>query len=183
MNILLAITGASGSIYAKRLLFYFQKSQQVDSVAVVLSNNAYEIYKNETGTELNPSGKVSIYRNDQFEASFASGSGKCDAMVICPCSMGTLGRVASGTSETLILRAADVMLKERRRLVMVVRETPYNLIHIRNMETLTLAGAIICPATPSFYSNPQNINELADTVVLRVLDLLGIFHNGFRWGE
>lgn len=183
MNILLAITGASGSIYAKRLLYYFQESPQVDSVAVVLSNNAYEIYKNETASDLTPCGKVSIYSNDDFGASFASGSGKCDAMVICPCSMGTLGRVASGTSETLILRAADVMLKERRRLVMVVRETPYSLIHIRNMETVTLAGAIICPATPSFYSNPQNITQLADTVVLRVLDLLGIVHDGFRWGK
>lgn len=103
-------------------------------------------------------------------------------MVVCPCSMGTLGRIASGVSDSLITRAADVMLKERRKLILVVRETPYNLIHIRNMETLTLAGAVICPACPSFYSKPQTLEDMVDTVVFRVLDLLGIQNEGFRWG-
>jgi 4-hydroxy-3-polyprenylbenzoate decarboxylase len=103
-------------------------------------------------------------------------------MIIIPCSMGTLGRIASGTSADLITRAADVILKERRRLICVVRETPYHLIHIRNMETLTLAGGIICPATPSFYSNPVTIEDVAATVVDRVLDLAGFDIQTFRWG-
>jgi 4-hydroxy-3-polyprenylbenzoate decarboxylase len=104
-------------------------------------------------------------------------------MIIIPCSMGTLGRIAAGISNDLITRAADVILKEKRKLICVVRETPYNLIHIRNMETVTLAGGIICPATPSFYSNPTTLEEVADTVVDRVLDLAGYDISTFRWGQ
>jgi 4-hydroxy-3-polyprenylbenzoate decarboxylase len=104
-------------------------------------------------------------------------------MIIIPCSMGTLGRIAQGSSNDLITRAADVVLKERRKLICVVRETPYNLIHIRNMETLTLAGGIICPATPSFYSKPQTIEAVAATVTDRVLDLAGFDISTFRWGN
>ena len=109
--------------------------------------------------------------------------GQYETMIIIPCSMGTLGRIASGLSNDLITRAADVVLKERRKLICVVRETPYNLIHIRNMETITLAGGIICPATPSFYSRPQTIDEVISTVVDRVLDLAGIPNQSFRWGN
>ena len=116
-------------------------------------------------------------------APFASGSGQYDTMIIIPCSMGTLGRIASGVSSDLISRAADVILKERRKLLCVIRDTPYNLIHIRNMELITQAGGIICPATPSFYSLPQTIEELAATVVDRVLDLAGFSIQSFRWGN
>ena len=116
-------------------------------------------------------------------APFASGSGGYTTMIVAPCSMGTLGRIAGGISDDLITRAADVMLKERKQLICVIRETPYNLVHIRNMETVTLAGGIICPATPSFYSIPTTIEELASTVAHRVLDLAGIRYNSYRWGS
>jgi 4-hydroxy-3-polyprenylbenzoate decarboxylase len=119
-----------------------------------------------------------------FMAPFASGSGKYDAMIICPCSMGTLGRIASGVSDDLMTRASDVMLKERRKLILVVRETPYNLIHINNMKTITEAGGIICPATPSFYSRPQNMEQLAATVTDRALELAGItLPDTYSWGS
>ncbi len=183
MRIVLAITGASGSIYALRLVKYLEAAPEVDKILVVFSDNALEIYNTETGSQLCAGGKVEIFSNSDFGAPFASGSSRCDAMVICPCSMGTLGRVASGVSDSLITRAADVMLKERRRLILVIRDTPYSLVHIRNMETVTLSGGIICPACPSFYSSPVTLDQLADTVVYRVLDLLGIANNGFRWGE
>src|SRR6187549_4053727 len=116
-------------------------------------------------------------------ALLASASGKFNTMIIVPCSMGTLGRIATGVSNDLITRAADVVLKERRKLICVIRDTPYNLIHIRNMETVTLAGGIICPATPSFYSKPTTIEEVAATVVDRVIDLAGINQTTFRWGN
>lgn len=182
MNIVLAITGASGSIYAKRLLHYLQKSPQIDTISVVMSRNAEAIARQETGG-INIDGKAVLYGDNDFNAPFASGSSRSDAMVVCPCSMGTLGRIAGGISDSLILRAADVALKERRKLILVLRETPYNLIHIRNMETVTLAGGIICPATPSFYSQPTDIVEVVDTVVWRVLDLLDVKCDAKRWGE
>ncbi len=116
-------------------------------------------------------------------APFASGSAKFDTMIVVPCSMGTLGRIASGASDDLISRAADVILKERRRLILVVRDMPFNLIHIRNMQTVTEAGAIICPAIPSFYSKPKTMEELAMTVVNRVIDLIGLENESFRWSE
>ena len=121
--------------------------------------------------------------NNDFFAPSASGSALIDAMVICPCSMGLLGRMAHGLSEDLITRSADVMLKERRKLIIVPRETPYNLIHLRNMTSLTEAGAIICPASPSFYSKPQTLEAAAQTVVDRVIDLIGLNHTSFRWGN
>jgi len=179
MNIILAVTGASGSIYAERLLKYLSKNNKI---LAVFSTNAIKIYQEETGSVLTETDNIKIYDDGNFYAPFASGSFLSDAMVVCPCSMGTLGRIASGVSDSLITRAADVMLKERRKLILVVRETPYNLIHIRNMETLTLAGAVICPACPSFYSKPQTLEDMVDTVVFRILDLLGIQNEGFRWG-
>ena len=116
-------------------------------------------------------------------APIASGSSSYNTLIICPCSMGTLGRIAGGISNDLITRAADVMLKERRKLICVVRETPYNLVHLRNMTTVTEAGGIICPATPSFYSKPQTVEEAANTVILRVLQLAGLSTDGYKWGE
>jgi 4-hydroxy-3-polyprenylbenzoate decarboxylase len=126
---------------------------------------------------------LEIFETDNFMAPFASGSARYDTMIIVPCSMGTLGRISSGISTDLITRAADVILKERRKLICVVRDTPYNLIHIRNMETITLAGGIICPATPSFYSKPKTIEEVASTVVDRVIDLAGLDMKSFRWNS
>ena len=116
-------------------------------------------------------------------APFASGSAGFDTMIVCPCSMGTLGRIASGVSDDLITRSADVILKERRKLILVVRETPYSLIHINNMKTVTEAGGIICPATPSFYSLPKTAEEIAGTVINRVIDLVGFENDSYRWGK
>jgi 4-hydroxy-3-polyprenylbenzoate decarboxylase len=183
-KILVAITGASGSIYAKNLIEKLLAAKtQWGEFSIVMTTNAKEVWKTELGNETYNDYPVKFYGNTDFMAPFASGSGQYDTMIIIPCSMGTLGRIASGISNDLITRAADVVLKERRKLICVARETPYNLIHIRNMEALTLAGGIICPATPSFYSRPQTIEEVAATVVDRVLDLAGIDIKTFRWGK
>ena len=156
---------------------------QWSALSVVMTTNAKTVWQTELGNENYNSYPAKIYDTGDFMAPFASGSGQYDTMILVPCSMGTLGRIASGISNDLITRAADVILKEKRKLICVVRETPYNLIHIRNMETLTLAGAIICPATPSFYSKPQTLEQVAATVVDRVLDLAGIDISTFRWGK
>jgi 4-hydroxy-3-polyprenylbenzoate decarboxylase len=183
-KIILAITGASGAIYAQRLLDkLLSLEKQPEEIAVVFSDNAKAIWEFETGNEFVAKGTTKEYNNKDFFVPFASGSSDYDTMIICPASMGILGRIANGTSDDLIARAADVILKERRKLILVPRETPYNLIHIRNMETLTLAGAIICPASPSFYSKPQNIDDLVMTVVERVISLAGFDTDRFRWME
>ncbi len=183
-KIVLAVTGASGSIYALKLL---EKLQQLknppEEVAVIFSETAKDIWEAETGQKYSPTPPAKEFSNKTFYAPFASGSSRYDTMIICPASMGITGRIANGTSEDLIARTADVMLKERRRLIIVPRETPYSLIHINNMKTLTLAGAIICPATPSFYSNPKTIDDLVMTVVNRIIDLAGFDSNSFRWME
>ncbi len=181
-KIVLAITGASGSIYAKLLLekLVGLKSPPAE-IAVVFSNNAKDIWTYELGGSPVINSPAKEYDNHSFLAPFASGSSDYDTMIICPASMGMTGRIANGTSEDLIARAADVMLKERRRLIIVPRETPYSLIHIRNMETLTLAGAIICPATPSFYSRPVTIDDLVMTVVERIIALAGFDDERYRW--
>jgi 4-hydroxy-3-polyprenylbenzoate decarboxylase len=181
-KIVLAITGASGSIYAYKLLGRLHELQApVEEIAVIFSDTGREIWESETGSKFHDEGSVKEYDNNTFNAPFASGSSQFDTMIICPASMGTIGRIANGTSDDLIARTADVMLKERRRLIIVPRETPYSLIHIDNMKKLTLAGAIICPATPSFYSNPKTIDDLVMTVIDRILDLAGFDSNGFRW--
>jgi 4-hydroxy-3-polyprenylbenzoate decarboxylase len=181
-KLILAITGASGSIYAQKLLQALRNLKSPpEEIAVIFSENAREIWKYETGVKFRADPPVKEYNNDDFFVPFASGSSDYDTMIICPASMGMLGRIASGTSEDLIARAADVMLKERRKLILVPRETPYNLIHIRNMETLTLAGAIICPATPSFYSKPKTIDDLVMTVVERIISLAGFEAGIYRW--
>lgn len=183
-KIVVAITGASGSIYPKLLLSKLQSlKDQWTSLGIIITDNAKLVWQTELGNEEYNSYDAGYFSKNDFMAPFASGSGNYDTMIIIPCSMGTLGRIASGVSNDLISRAADVILKERRKLVCVIRETPYNLVHIRNMETITLAGGIICPATPSFYSKPQNIEEVASTVVDRILDLAGFKIDTYRWGK
>ena len=182
-KVVVAITGASGSIYARLLLGkMLAMKDQWDDLAIVMTENATQVWKTETGNDEYKKLPVKNYSTNDFTAPFASGSGKFNTMIIVPCSMGTLGRIATGISNDLITRAADVILKERRKLICVIRDTPYSLIHIRNMETVTLAGGIICPATPSFYSLPKTIDEVAATVVDRVLDLAGFDIRTFRWG-
>jgi 4-hydroxy-3-polyprenylbenzoate decarboxylase len=183
-KIILAVTGASGAIYAKLLLERVCDLKEPPAeIAVLFSSNARDIWKHELQTDVILKHPAKEYDNHSFFVPFASGSSDYDTMIICPASMGIVGRIASGISEDLIARAADVMLKERRRLILVPRETPYNIIHIRNMETLTLAGAIICPATPSFYSNPKSIDELVMTVVERIISLAGFEADIYRWRE
>jgi 4-hydroxy-3-polyprenylbenzoate decarboxylase len=183
-KIAVAITGASGSLYARLLLDkLLTKKSQWDELAVIMTENAKQVWKTELENESYKNYALHFFNQQDFTAPMASGSGQYDTMIVVPCSMGTLGRIANGISADLITRAADVILKEKRKLICVIRDTPYNLIHIRNMETVTLAGGIICPATPSFYSKPKTIEELASTVTDRVLDLAGIDNNSFRWGN
>ena len=183
-KIVVAITGASGAIYAKLLLEKLQQlAPQIEEVAVVMSDNAKDVWRVELDNDDFNKLSYKFYSKNDFMAPFASGSARFDTMVIVPCSMGTLGRIAAGISDDLICRAADVILKERRRLILVARDTPLNLIHIRNMQTVTEAGGIICPAIPSFYSKPKTIEELAMTVVNRIIDLIGLDYNSYRWGE
>ena len=181
-KIVLAITGASGSIYAFKLLGRLHEIHApVKEIAVIFSDTGRTIWESEIGTKFHNEGSAKEYENNSFLAPFASGSSQYDTMIICPASMGTIGRIANGTSEDLISRTADVMLKERRKLIIVPREAPYNLIHLGNMEKLTIAGAVICPASPSFYSNPETIDDLLMTVVDRIIDLAGFESKGFRW--
>jgi len=183
-KIVVAITGASGSIYAELLLNKLTVlQQQWSQISLVMTENAKEVWQTEMGNDRYKDYPLKNFSTTDFSAPFASGSGQYDTMIIIPCSMGTLGRIAGGISNDLITRAADVILKERRKLICVIRDTPYNLIHIRNMETITLAGGIICPAAPSFYSRPSTIEEVAATVVDRVLDLAGFDIKTFRWGK
>jgi flavin prenyltransferase len=183
-KIVVAVTGASGAIYAELLIKKLLKAkEQWADLAVVMTENAKQVWETELANKEYNSLPVTFYSQQDFGAPFASGSAQFNTMIIIPCSMGTLGRIAHGISNDLITRAADVILKERRKLICVARDMPYSLIHIRNMETITLAGGIICPATPSFYSRPATIEEVAATVVDRVLDLAGINTKTFRWGE
>jgi 4-hydroxy-3-polyprenylbenzoate decarboxylase len=183
-KIVVAITGASGSVYAKILLDKLeQASQQIEEVGIVMSQNAKTVWETEMKDQSYLNYPFRFFDKQNFNAPFASGSAKYNCMIIVPCSMGTLGRIAAGVSDDLVTRAADVVLKERRKLILMVRETPYNLIHIKNMETVTLAGGIICPCSPSYYSQPKTIEEAAATVVDRALDLAGIDIASYRWGK
>jgi 4-hydroxy-3-polyprenylbenzoate decarboxylase len=181
-KIIVAVTGASGAIYAQKLLDKLTGMKNPpQEIAIIFSDTAKEIWKAETGHHFIASRLVREYDNSSYYAPFASGSSLYDTMIICPASMGTIGRIANGTSEDLISRAADVMLKERRSLIVVPREAPYNLIHLENMKMLTLAGAVICPASPSFYSRPASTDDLVMTVVDRIIDLAGFPNNSYRW--
>lgn len=183
-KIVVAVGGSSGAVYAKVLLDKLKElRKQWEAVGVVMSKNACFNWEFELGDRSFESYPFDRYEPDDFMAPFASGSAQYDTMIVCPCSMGQMGRIASGLSADLVGRAADVMLKERRKLILVPRDTPYNLIHIRNMETITLAGGIICPASPSFYSKPKTFEELAATVTDRVLDLAGFDLDTYRWSE
>jgi len=181
LKLLIAITGASGALYAQRLLDQLDTSAH--EIHVMLSQYAQAVVREELpgGLRIPPGAKT--HGTKSMNVPFASGSNPVDAMVVIPCTMGTLGRIAHGLSEDALLRAADVTLKERRKLILVPRETPYHLIHLRNMELLITAGALILPANPSFYSRPQTVEAVVDTVVARVLDHLGVAHAlGTRWG-
>ncbi|WP_448700166.1 UbiX family flavin prenyltransferase [Mucilaginibacter sp. AW1-3] len=183
-KIVVAVTGASGAIYARLLLNKLQQLQsQIAEVGVIMSDNARQVWMLELDNEGYTNYPFKFYDKNDFMAPFASGSAKYDTMVIVPCSMGTLGRIAGGISNDLTTRAADVILKERRKLILVARDTPFNLIHIRNMQTVTEAGGIICPAVPSFYSKPQTVEEVALTVVNRIIDLMGLENESYRWSE
>lgn len=182
MKIAIGITGASGAMYARLLMQACAKHpNQFQEVAIVFSSNAKEVWKHELQQNIDTYG-FTEYAIDDFFAPFASGSAQYDALIVCPCSMGTMGKIAHGIADNLITRSADVMLKERKKLILVIRETPYSLIHIKNMELITLAGGIICPASPSMYSKPQTIEDACNTVIHRVLDLLHITQNTYRWG-
>ncbi len=183
-KIVVAITGASGSIYAKVLLDKLQACRdQYQELAVVMSGNAQDVWQYEIGDQSYKHYDIPIYGKQDFTAPFASGSAGYTDMIIAPCSMGTLGRIANGLSDDLVTRAADVILKERRNLILVLRDTPYNLLHLRNMQAVTEAGGIVCPASPSFYSKPATFEDLASTVIDRVIDLSGLKQTTFRWGE
>ena len=182
MKIVVAITAASGAIYAKQLLEQLIAASQVEKIALIYSANAEAVVATE-GVVMPQNDKIVRYDNSNLFAAPASGSARWDAMVIVPSSVGTMSRVACGLSQSLIERAADVMLKERRRLIVVVRETPLSLIHLQNMVTLTQAGAIVLPAAPSFYSQPQSVEQLCNTVTERIVSLLGIDAQHYEWGE
>lgn len=184
MKVAVAVTGASGAVYAKVLLDRLAAlKDQVTEVSVVWTDNAQTVWELELGNKDYDKYPFKVWGKNDFMAPFASGSSTYGTLIICPCSMGTVGRIAGGISNDLITRAADVMLKERRRLICVVRETPYNLIHLKNMTAITEAGGIICPATPSFYSNPATIEEAAYTVIHRLLQLAGVNVDGYKWQE
>jgi len=182
LKILVAITGASGALYAQRLLDNLDGREH--ELHVVLSNYAQQVINEELPDGLRLPAGVRTHNLKSMNAPFASGSNPPDAMVVIPCTMGTLGRIAHGYSEDVLLRAADVVLKERRKLILVPRETPLSLVHVKNMELLLQAGATILPANPSFYANPKSIPEVVDTVVARVLDHLGVPNRLVpRWEE
>ena len=183
-KIIIAVTGASGAIYAKVLFDkLLQLNNQIEKIGILMSDNAKFVWEQELNNTEYKNYPFTFYKKMDFMAPFASGSANYGTMIICPSSMGTMGRIASGISNDLTTRAADVILKERRTLIIVARETPLSLIHINNMKLITEAGGIICPATPSFYSNPNTFEELAATVIDRVLTLAGLQHDSYSWNE
>ena len=192
-SLLVCVTGASGSVYARR--FLLAALDHFCPVNLVVSRHGAEVVEHELGVRIGvdtlslggflgaADSRVNMYAPEDFQAPFASGSGTCDANVIIPCSMGTAGRIASGASTDLITRAADVALKEGKKLILVPRETPLSLVHLRNLTALAEAGAVILPACPGFYAAPRNIDDLVDFVVSRVLLRLGVSSPALqRWG-
>ncbi len=182
-KIIVAVTGASGSIYARLLCQALAKCEQIEETAVIFTDNGNKVARFEDTVEWDVSDKFILYNNNDMFSAPASGSAGFDSMVIIPCSMGMVGRISNGISNDLVSRAADVILKERGKLILVTREAPLNTIHLRNMTALSECGAIICPASPSFYSKPNNIEELCMTIVERVISLLGIEYPHYRWDK
>ncbi|GAB4207723.1 MAG: flavin prenyltransferase UbiX [Bacteroidia bacterium] len=184
-KLVVAITGASGSLYAKLLLDELVACKnQFKEISVVMTTNAKEVWEYELKNKDYGSYPFLFWEQNNFYAPFASGSAGYTDMIICPCSTGMMGRIANGISNDLISRAADVMMKERKKLVLVVREMPYNMIHLENMRIITQAGGIICPASPSLYHLPQSVDELLLSVVHRVLNLIDIYPNKqYKWNS
>lgn len=183
-KVIIAVSGASGAIYAKLLIEKIAElKDQLKDCGLIFSDTAIKVWEYELPGNDRRQLPFSIYEDHDLFAPPASGSAGYNTMIVCPCSMGTLGRIASGVADTLITRTADVILKERKKLILVTREMPLSLIHIRNMETVTLAGGIVCPASPSFYSLPKTTEELLNTVIEKIISLAGIEMNGFEWGK
>ena len=183
-KIVIAITGASGSIYAKTLFDRLnQINDQIEELSIIMSKNAKFVWETELGNADYTKLPYKFYDKQDFTAPFASGSANFNIMIICPCSMGTLGRIAAGISNDLTTRAADVILKERRKLILITRESPLSMIHINNMKVITESGGIICPASPSFYSNPKSFEDLAATVIDRSIQLADLEIDSFNWGS
>ena len=186
LKIIVGVSGASGSIYAQRLLTMLRESRErglVTDVAIVLSRTAEQVWKHELGGDPRELG-LAVFDGRDYNAPFASGSAGWGAMVVAPASMSSIARIAHGISDDLLTRAADVILKERRKLILLARETPYSIIHLENMLAVTRSGAMVMPATPSFYGKPKTLEEAVDTVLARVLDHLGLDHTiARRWGK
>jgi 4-hydroxy-3-polyprenylbenzoate decarboxylase len=183
-KVIIGVTGASGALYADILIKKIKLlEKQVSECCVLLTESAKDVWEFELQNEGYKEIHFKTYELNDFYAPVASGSAGYDLMIICPCSMATLGKIANGISNDLLTRAADVMLKERKKLILVTREMPLSLIHINNMKLVTEAGGIICPASPSFYSFPKDINEMAGTVVDKLLSLSGFETDSFKWGE
>ena len=186
LKIIVGVSGASGSIYAQRLLTMLRESRErglVTDVAIVLSRTAEQVWKHELGGDPRELG-LAVFDGRDYNAPFASGSAGWGAMVVAPASMSSIARIAHGISDDLLTRAADVILKERRKLILLARETPYSSIHLENMLAVTRSGAMVMPATPSFYGKPKTLEEAVDTVLARVLDHLGLEHTiARRWGK
>jgi 4-hydroxy-3-polyprenylbenzoate decarboxylase len=181
MKLVIGATGASGAIYLQRLLDHLDSAN--DEIHLVMSGHAKQVAAQEL-IELKIPAAIAQHNENDLNVPFVSGSARFDAMVIVPCSMSTLGRIATGSGESALLRAADVFLKERRKLIVVPRETPWNIVHARNVVTLLEAGAIVLPAIPSFYSRPRSVEEAVDTVVWRILDQLGLPNpRAYRWKD
>ena len=182
-KVVVGITGASGAPYARRLIDVLRRKSDIE-LAVCASRTASEVWALECGGDLREWVGARVWGIDEYRAPFASGSAGWHAMAVVPCSMGTVARIAHGISDTLITRAADVMLKERRTLVVVPRETPLSVVHLDNLAQLARAGAVVLPAMPSFYGKPSTLDEAIDTVVGRMLDHLGVPQDLVaRWGE
>ncbi len=186
MKLAIAVSGASGMIYAKRII---EKSQlpdiqsQTTELGLIFSKTAKQIWESELGNFTPDKFACKVYQNDDFNAPFASGSANYAGLIIAPCSMGMVGRISAGISNDLITRTADVMLKERKKLILLTREMPFSIIHLENMTRLSKAGAMIYPASPHFYHQPSSITELVDTVVDRILEAVGLNINFKRWGD
>lgn len=180
MKILLGITGASGAIYAKKIIDFFSNNKE-NELSLIFTNTAKKVWEYEINDFQIEDIPFERYEIDDFFTPAASGSSDFDAMIVCPCSMGTMGKIANGIADNLLTRAADVMLKENKRLVIVPREMPYNLLHINNMKRLIEAGAKICPASPSFYQKPKTIDDLVVSVVQKILNLIDIRIKKINW--